>query len=445
MAGDIGYNDKEHNAPLARTGAAARKNGAAGRGGPGREEERTVGQIIIHVDMDAFYASVEIRDDPSLRGKPLIIGSLPQERGVVATCSYEARRFGVRSGMNIKDAYRLCPGGIYMHPNFDKYKAVSARLHAIWDSYATASQAIALDEAYLDVTERAGDWEGARRIAHEIKRRVREELQLSCSVGLAYSKTAAKTASEEKKPDGYFEIPDRERFVALIRDRDVQVLYTVGSSTAEKLHAAGIQTVRDVQERQEDVIRLLGKQGRWICQVALGIDERRVEPYRPEEAKSIGRELTFQKDVADYSLLRDVLFLLALNVRERAGRVGLRGRGVTLKLTYADMKGITRSRKSERCDTGVEIYREAARLLEKVERRPVRLIGVSIYDLTSEEERQLRLDGFEENDRQEQEAEQRQILAALEARYHLDFAGHLEELQHMETLHRTAEYMRKHS
>ena len=404
-----------------------------------------MGQIIIHVDMDAFYASVEIRDDPSLRGKPLIIGSLPQERGVVATCSYEARRFGVRSGMNIKDAYRLCPGGIYMHPNFDKYKAVSARLHAIWDSYATASQAIALDEAYLDVTERAGDWEGARRIAHEIKRRVREELQLSCSVGLAYSKTAAKTASEEKKPDGYFEIPDRESFVALIRDRDVQVLYTVGSSTAEKLHAAGIQTVRDVQERQEDVIRLLGKQGRWICQVALGIDERRVEPYRPEEAKSIGRELTFQKDVADYSLLRDVLFLLALNVRERAGRVGLRGRGVTLKLTYADMKGITRSRKSERCDTGVEIYREAARLLEKVERRPVRLIGVSIYDLTSEEERQLRLDGFEENDRQEQEAEQRQILAALEARYHLDFAGHLEELQHMETLHRTAEYMRKHS
>ena len=404
-----------------------------------------MGQIIIHVDMDAFYASVEIRDDPSLRGKPLIIGSLPQERGVVATCSYEARRFGVRSGMNIKDAYRLCPGGIYMHPNFDKYKAVSAQLHAIWDSYASASQAIALDEAYLDVTERAGDWEGARRIAHEIKRRVREELQLSCSVGLAYSKTAAKTASEEKKPDGYFEIPDRESFVALIRDRDVQVLYTVGSSTAEKLHAAGIRTVRDVQERQEDVIRLLGKQGRWICQVALGIDERRVEPYRPEEAKSIGRELTFQKDVTDYTLLRDVLFLLALNVRARAGRVGLRGRGVTLKLTYAEMKGITRSRKSERCDTGVEIYREAARLLEKVERRPVRLIGVSLYDLTDEEERQLRLEGFEESDRQEQEAEQRRILAALEARYHLDFAGHLEELQHMETLYRTAEYMRKHS
>ena len=133
-------------------------------------------QIIIHVDMDAFYASVETRDDPALRGKPLIIGSLPNERGVVATCSYEARTYGVHSGMNIKDAYRLCPNGIYRHPNFDKYKAVSAQLHAIWDSYASASEAIALDEAYLDVTEKAGDWDGARRIARLIKQRTRDVL-----------------------------------------------------------------------------------------------------------------------------------------------------------------------------------------------------------------------------------------------------------------------------
>ena len=192
-------------------------------------------QIIIHVDMDAFYASVEIRDDPRLAGKPLIIGSLPSERGVVATCSYEARQFGVPSGMNIKDAYRLCPNGIYMHPNFDKYKAVSTRLHEIWDTYATASETIALDEAYLDVTETAKDLEGARKIAGLIKRRTLEELKLTCSVGVAYSKTAAKTASEEKKPDGYFEIPTEEDFVNLIIDRDVRVLYTVGEMTAQKL------------------------------------------------------------------------------------------------------------------------------------------------------------------------------------------------------------------
>ena len=219
-------------------------------------------QIIIHVDMDAFYASVEVRDDPSLRGKPLIIGSLPHERGVVATCSYEARKFGVRSGMNIKEAYRLCPQGIYRHPDFEKYKTVSTQLHAIWDSYAAASEAIALDEAYLDVTERAVDFDGARQIASEIKRRTREELSLTCSVGVAYSKTAAKTASEEKKPDGYFEIPTREDFIELLSDRDVRALYTVGAKTAEKLHASGIRTVREIRENADAVMRMFGKQGK---------------------------------------------------------------------------------------------------------------------------------------------------------------------------------------
>ena len=401
-------------------------------------------QIIIHVDMDAFYASVEIRDDPALRGKPLIIGSLPNERGVVATCSYEARAYGVHSGMNIKDAYRLCPNGIYRHPNFDKYKAVSAQLHAIWDAYASASEAIALDEAYLDVTEQAGDWDGARKIAQAIKRRTLDEVGLTCSVGLAYSKTAAKTASEEKKPNGYFEILSPEDFVKLILDRDVKVLYTVGDSTAEKLYASGIHTVRDIQQRKEDVIRLLGKQGRWITQIAFGIDDRRVEPYRPEEAKSIGRELTFQKDVGNYELLKDVLFLLALNVENRARRVGLQGGGVTLKLTYADMKSITRSRSPASCDSAVSIWREAVKLLDKVDRRPIRLLGVSLYNLTDGEQRQLRLDFFDAADRQDQETEQKQIFAALKERYHLDFESHVAQLYHSETLHKTAEYMRKH-
>ena len=222
------------------------------------------------------------------------------------------------------------------------------------------------------------------------------------------------------------------------------MLYTVGGSTAEKLYAAGIRTVRDVQARQEDVRRLLGKQGNWITQIAFDRDERRVEPYRPEEAKSIGRELTFQKDVASVQLIRDVLFLLALNVEERARRVGLRGRGVTLKLTYADMKSITRSRSPAACDSAVSIWREAARLLERVERRPVRLVGLSLYNLTDEEERQLRLAGFEEEDTREQEAERRRLFDSLQARYGLDFEGHVRELTHMETLHKTAEYMRKH-
>ena len=401
-------------------------------------------QIIIHVDMDAFYASVEVRDDPALSGKPLIIGALPSERGVVATCSYEARKFGVHSGMSIKDAYRLCPRGIYRHPDFDKYRAVSHQLREIWRSYAAAMETIALDEAYLDVTEQARNWEGAREIAQLIKRRTREELHLSCSVGLAYSKTAAKTASEEKKPDGYFEILSPKAFTDLIADRDVQVLYTVGEKTAQKLHAAGIRTVRDVQQRQEEVIRLLGKQGRWVTQIAFGIDDRSVTPYRPEDAKSIGREITFQEDVGDYAFLKEVLFLLALNVENRVRRVGLHGKGVTLKLTYANMKSITRSRILEDCDDAVTIYREAEKLLEQVENKPVRLIGVSVYNLSGEEERQMsfgELLGEEPSDRA---AELKHLLAELQDHYHLDFEGHLEQLYHTQTLHRTVEYMRRH-
>ena len=401
-------------------------------------------QIIIHVDMDAFYASVEVRDDPSLRGKPLIIGALPNERGVVATCSYEARKFGVHSGMSIKDAYRLCPRGIYRHPDFDKYRAVSHQLREIWRSYAAAMETIALDEAYLDVTEQAGNWEGAREIAQLIKRRTREELHLSCSVGLAYSKTAAKTASEEKKPDGYFEILSPKAFTDLIADRDVQVLYTVGEKTAQKLHAAGIRTVRDVQQRQEEVIRLLGKQGRWVTQIAFGIDDRSVTPYRPEDAKSIGREITFQEDVGDYAFLKEVLFLLALNVENRVRRVGLRGKGVTLKLTYANMKSITRSRILEDCVDAVTIYREAEKLLEQVENKPVRLIGVSVYNLSGEEERQMSFGELLGEEPSDWAAELKHLLAELQDHYHLDFEGHLEQLYHTQTLHRTVEYMRRH-
>ena len=402
-------------------------------------------QIIIHVDMDAFFASVEVRDDPSLRGKPLIIGALPHERGVVATCSYEARTYGVHSAMNIKEAYRLCPHGVYMHGNYEKYKAVSGQLHAIWNSYASASETIALDEAYLDVTERAGDFDGARRIACEIKRRTREELGLTCSVGVAYSKTAAKTASEEKKPDGYFEIPTPEDFVNLISDRDVRALYTVGAKTAEKLHAAGLRTVRDIRENSDDVARMFGKQGRWIVQIANGIDDRRVTPYRPEDAKSISRELTFQADVENFAFLQEVLLLLAISVERRAKRHALHGKGVTLKLTYADMKSITRSRLVGDCDDAVTIYETAAQLLRECEHRPVRLIGAGIYNLSGEEGRQLTFDDLSEDAQLLRETKLRQGLDALQAHYGLDFAGHLDEIFRGETLHKTVEYMRKHA
>ncbi len=402
-------------------------------------------QIIIHVDMDAFYASVEIRDNPSLRGKPLIIGSLPGERGVVATCSYEARRYGVHSAMNIKDAYRLCPGGVYMHPNMEKYKAVSEQLHAIWSSFASKLESVAYDEAYLDVKERAGDFDGARKIAREIRRRTREELGLSCSVGVAYSKTAAKMASEEKKPNGYFEILTPESFVDLVIDRDVKVLYTVGKKTAEKLYSYGIRTVRDIREQQETVKRLLGKQGEWIAAVAFGKDDRKVTPYVPEKAKSISREVTFQKDVSDDAFLRDVLALLAICVERRAEKHGLYGSGVSLKVTYANMQSVSRSRAGEATRDAAAIHRIAEELFGTVDQRPVRLIGVGIYNISREAYRQMSLFDDPEGEAAGKEKALKELLDSLQEKYHLDFAGHLEDIDRMEVLHRTVEYMRRHS
>ena len=398
-------------------------------------------QIIIHVDMDAFYASVEIRDNPELKGKPLIIGSLPTERGVVATASYEARKYGVHSGMNIKEAYRLCPKGIYMHPDMEKYKSVSGQLHEIWRSYATELEAVAFDEAYIDVKEKAKDIEGARRIAREIKQRTLDELRLTCSVGLAYSKTAAKTASEEKKPDGYFEILTPEDFVNLVIDRDVRALYTVGAMTAEKLYYYGIHTVRDIRDKQDIVVNILGKQGRWISQLARGIDNRKVTPYKPEDAKSISREVTFQEDVTNFELLKDVLVLLSLCVKRRADRYGLHGNGVTLKITYSDMKGITRSRLVPYCDSAEKIYRNAAELLDGIERRPVRLVGAGVYNLSGEEDQQLSMEDLAGGG---DETDMETLLERLGLRYGLDFAGNLDKIYKADTLHRTVEYMRKH-
>ena len=250
-------------------------------------------RFIIHIDMDCFYAAVEARDNPVLRGRPLIIGSLPQERGVVSTCSYEARKFGVHSAMNIKDAYRLCPNGIFMHPNFEKYKRVSRQLHEIWENYSDIFEYVALDEGYLDVSH-VNSAQYARKIAFEIKRRVRNETSLSCSVGIGYSMTSAKLASEEKKPDGFFEILTPDNFVALIIDRSVRVLYGVGEKTAEKLNNNGIFTVRDIQLNRNKVISLLGsKIGKYIADLSWGIDERAVTPYDEKDAKSIAREVTF--------------------------------------------------------------------------------------------------------------------------------------------------------
>lgn len=408
------------------------------------KEKTKVNQIIMHVDMDAFFASVEIRDNPSLLKKPLIIGALPNERGVVATCSYEARKFGIRSAMNIKDAYRLCPKGIFMHPNYEKYKLVSKQLHKIWCTYAKNLEAIALDEAYLDITKVAKNFEGAYGIAQIIKSRTYEELGLTCSIGVAYSKTAAKVASEEKKPNGYFEIRNIQDYVNLIVDRDVKILYSVGTKTAERLNRAGIHTVSDVQCKQDVVIDLLGNHGKMVVELALGIDNRKVVTNKPQDAKSIGREITFQENVESYEFLMDVLLLLSLCVKNRAERMGLHGNGVTLKITFANMKSITRSKIIYSSDCTFKIYQETRNMLLQIPKQSIRLIGISIYNLSREEKRQLCFTDILEKQNHEQENKLVSELKRLHDRYKLDFAGHLTQIYQMDVLHKTVEYMRKH-
>ena len=403
-------------------------------------------KIILHVDEDSYYASVEARDNPALRNKPLIIGSLPTERGVVATCSYEARKFGVRSAMNIKDAYKLCPQGIFMHPNYEKYKAVSDQLHKIWGSYTDIVEYMSLDEGYLDLTEvlasssslptREEQIVAARQIAKEIKRRTRSELGLTCSVGLGYSMTSAKMASEERKPDGYFEILTPSDFVNLIIDRDVGVLYGVGKQTAMKLKAEGINTVRDIQNNRAKVLHMLGKKvGAYVTDLAFGIDERQVTPYDEADAKSLAREVTFQHDTQNFTFLKEVLMLLAVSLESRLQHLGFYARTVTLKLTYHNMKSITRSQSGENTNRAYEIFMAAFGLFERLKRAqqaqnvnnfrdtvnipPIRLIGISLQNLSFSGSRQLTFDDVYGNTEELMQHRWENALLNLERKYRM--------------------------
>ena len=338
---------------------------------------------IIHVDMDAFYAAIEVRDDPSLAGKPLIMGAQPGERGVVCTCSYEARKYGVRSAMSIAEAYRRCPHGIYREPNMEKIVEASRQIRKIWRKYTDVYEYISLDEGFLDVTETEHLFGGSRNIGHEIKRKTKEEVGLTCSVGVGYSMMSAKIASEEKKPDGFFQILTPNDLHHLIVDRNVQIIYGVGPSTAKRLQRIGMTTVRDILENPQGVIDLFGVYGEHIVELANGIDERQVTVYSESDGKSIGRERTFQQDITDVEVLKYVLILIAEKLSHKVRSKGVYAKTITLKVTYGDMQSITRSKTGEATDQMEEIYQRAATLLDAIEKRPIRLIGISVSGFTS--------------------------------------------------------------
>jgi len=352
---------------------------------------------IIHIDMDAFYAAVEVRDNPELIGKPLIIGALPGERGVVATCSYEARAFGVRSAMSISEAYRRCPEGIYMRPSPRKYKEASQRVHEIWADYTDVCEYVSLDEGFLEVSGTEHLFGGAHVIAHEIKRRTKDEVGLTCSVGIGYSMMSAKLASEEKKPDGYFEILTPAALIDLISERHVRIIYGIGAKTAESLARIGITKVSQIYKQQDKVIQLLGKHGTQIVELANGIDTRTVTSH--SEAKSIGTETTFQTDIKDFDYLSDVLLLLAQKLSFDIRMKELLCRTVTIKITYGDMKSITRSKTLETVtNKASDIFQTASVLLDAVEKRPIRLIGITLSGFGDDEGGQISLFDMEKED-----------------------------------------------
>jgi Nucleotidyltransferase/DNA polymerase involved in DNA repair len=371
---------------------------------------------IVHVDMDMFFAAVEIRDNPKLAGKPLIIGALPHERGVVSTCSYEARKFGVRSAMSIKEAYRRCPNGIYMHPNGQKYVEASRQIHKIWECYTDMTEYISLDEGFLDVTGSVGLFGNAEKIGREIKRRVKEETDLTCSVGVGYSMMSAKLASEEKKPNGFFQILTPDALKELIIDRGVRIIYGVGPQTEAELGKFGVFTVRDIYDKRDIILRHLGNQGRQIIDLADGIDDRKIEVTA--KSQSLGKEHTFQQDISDREYLKDVLRLIS---RELGFQIRLEekfAKTITLKVTFADMKKITRSKSGDATNKADVIYSTATEMLDKIECRPIRLAGVSLSGFTKAVEKQLTL--FDNPADGEKSGKLDDATLALQRRYGLD-------------------------
>ena len=297
---------------------------------------------IIHVDMDAFYASVEQRDAPELKGKPVAVGG--GHRGVVAAASYEARVFGVRSAMPSVTAKRRCPDLIFVKPRFDVYKAISNQIRAIFADYTELIEPLSLDEAYLDVSEDRHNLGSARAIAEAIRARIKAETGLTASAGVSYCKFIAKLASDQNKPDGICVIPPHKG-AAFVATLPVKRFHGVGPVTAAKMERLGIATGADLAAWPVEQLEAhFGSSGRWYWRIARGIDEREVKPDSPY--KSVSAERTFDTDLTEPADLSRELTRVAGHAWDRVERAGVRGRTVTLKVKYADFTLITRSKSS---------------------------------------------------------------------------------------------------
>jgi DNA polymerase-4 len=336
---------------------------------------------IIHVDMDAFYASVEQRDDPEIRGKPVAVGG--QHRGVVMAASYEARRFGVRSAMPSVTAKRRCPELIFVKSRFDVYRAVSQQIRAIFLDYTDLVEPLSLDEAYLDVTEDRLGLGSARAIAEDIRRRIREECQLTASAGVSYCKFIAKLASDHRKPDGLCVITP-EKGPDFVASLPVARFHGVGPVTARKMERLGILTGADLREWSIPALQAhFGSSADWYWRICRGIDEREVKPDRPY--KSVSAERTFDEDLTDPDRLAAELARIAGYAWDRIKRAEVVGRTVTLKVKYGDFTVITRSKSFASPVPDQEGFAAAGQgLLAALHplTKGIRLLGLGLHNLT---------------------------------------------------------------
>ena len=340
---------------------------------------------IIHVDMDAFYASVEQRDEPSLKGKPVAVGG--GHRGVVAAASYEARRFGIRSAMPSVTAKRRCPDIVFVKPRFDVYRAVSQQIRAIFAAYTDLIEPLSLDEAYLDVTEDRLALGSARAIAEDIRRRIREETGLTASAGVSYCKFIAKLASDYRKPDG-LTVVTPERGPEFIASLPVARFHGVGPVTARKMEKLGILVGADLREWSVAALEMqFGSSGSWYYRICRGIDEREVKPDRPY--KSVSAERTFDEDLVDPVRLAAELERIAGYAWERVRRAEVSGRTVTLKVKFKDFTIITRSKSFGSAVMDLPAFAGAGQaLLSALHPLPrgIRLLGLGLHNLGEQAE-----------------------------------------------------------
>lgn len=350
--------------------------------------------------MDAFYASVEQRDFPEYRGKPLVVGGSPKSRGVVATASYEARKFGIHSAMPTAQAYRLCPQAIFVNARFDVYKEVSVQIREIFHEYTDLVEPLSLDEAYLDVSENKMNIDSATLIARRIKEKIKERTGLTASAGVSHNKFLAKIASDMHKPDGLTLIPPdkAEEFIA---ELPVAKFHGVGKATEAKMHKLGIKTGGDLRKWSEHQLKVnFGKVASHYYYISRGIDLREVKPSRVR--KSVGAERTFSVDLSDIKDINFQLRRIAVMVQERLEKIPTKGKTFTLKVRYANFESVTRSQTLPQSTSDSEtILKTVDQLLGETEitNRSVRLLGISVSNLDlfdPESDQGIQLDLFDE-------------------------------------------------